>query len=364
MNYNRVDGGNYWESIVGDGDRTGMACFGRAACREAWRHLTNTHDVAAAKRIAATYCLIHAKRCAGENRDYDTTQKVLDALPGLLATVYGIRLAKPVPGRKCFLAGTDVLMADRTTKDIEDVKVGDKVLATDPETGETGKRKVTRLIVTEDDKLFNELTIATDEGHEKLTATHEHPFWSPSEKKWVEAGQLRPGMTLLTIDGSRATVQANRAYTKHARTYNLTVDDLHTYYVLAGVTPVLVHNSGGGIPPVDNARLQGIVNALFHGVGNANLIGDGSAMAAANQEALGGAQVEGRNHLTSTTQLRSSLNNFLTKDVIRLKGGKKEAVVRTARDIQVANSLISAIDDAHAGKYSGLGGYAGLGGCS
>ncbi|MFJ7775356.1 hypothetical protein [Streptomyces yangpuensis] len=52
---------------------------------------------------------------------------------------------------------------------------------------------------------------------------------------------------------------------------------------------------------------------------------------------------------------------FLTKDVVKLKGGKKETVVRTARDIEVANSLIAAIDDALAGKYTGLGNYAGLG---
>lgn len=149
---------------------------------------------------------------------------------------------KPV-GCKCFLAGTDVLMADGTTKDIDDVKRGDEVLATDPETGKTGKRKVTRLIVNEDDKHFSELTISTEDGPKKLTATHEHPFWSPSEKQWVEASNLRPGMTLLTVDGSRAFVEANRAYSKHARTYNLTVDDLHTYYVLAEDTPVLVHNS-------------------------------------------------------------------------------------------------------------------------
>ncbi|WP_326647288.1 polymorphic toxin-type HINT domain-containing protein [Streptomyces sp. NBC_01750] len=149
---------------------------------------------------------------------------------------------------KCFLAGTDVLMANGSTKDIEDVKQGDEVLATDPESGETGKRKVTRLIVTEDDKHFNELTISTQDGPKKLTATNEHPFWSPSEKRWVEAGQLRPGMTLLTVDGSRASVEANRAYSKHARTYNLTVDDLHTYYVLAGETPVLVHNSNCDLP--------------------------------------------------------------------------------------------------------------------
>ncbi|MGW1881296.1 polymorphic toxin-type HINT domain-containing protein [Streptomyces sp. NPDC001970] len=144
---------------------------------------------------------------------------------------------------KCFLAGTDVLMADGSTKDIEDIELGDEVAAKDPETGESGSRKVTRLIRTDDDKYFNELTIATDDGPKKLTATHEHPFWSPSEKRWVEAGQLQPGATLLTHEGATVTVTNNRPFTKHARTYNLTVEDIHTYYVLAGNTPVLVHNS-------------------------------------------------------------------------------------------------------------------------
>jgi RHS repeat-associated protein len=144
---------------------------------------------------------------------------------------------------KCFLAGTDVLMADGKTKDIEDVELGDKVLATDPETGETGAREVTHLIVTEEDKHFNELSIATEDGVKKLTATHEHPFWSPSEKSWIAASDLTPGMTLLADDGDTVIVTANRPFTKHARTYNFTVDGLHTYYVLAGDTPVLVHNS-------------------------------------------------------------------------------------------------------------------------
>ncbi|MGW3647008.1 polymorphic toxin-type HINT domain-containing protein [Streptomyces sp. NPDC000878] len=146
---------------------------------------------------------------------------------------------------KCFLAGTDVLMADGTTEDIEDIELGDVVQATDPETGETGPREVTRLIVTEDDKHFNELSIATQDGIEKLTATHEHPFWSSSANEWVKAGNLTQGMTLLTDDGGTVIVTGNRAYTQHATTYNLTVDDLHTYYVLAGDTPVLVHNSDG-----------------------------------------------------------------------------------------------------------------------
>ncbi|MEU5753725.1 polymorphic toxin-type HINT domain-containing protein [Streptomyces sp. NPDC047829] len=149
---------------------------------------------------------------------------------------------------RCFLAGTDVLMADGRTKDIEDVEVGDEVQATDPLTGESGPRRVTQLIVTENDKKFNELSIATENGIEKLTATHEHPFWSPSLNDWVEARDLSKGMTLLTDDGETVIVTANRPFAKHARTYNFTVDDLHTYYVLAGQTPVLVHNSNCDLP--------------------------------------------------------------------------------------------------------------------
>ncbi len=149
-----------------------------------------------------------------------------------------------LPGCKCFLAGTDVLMADGSTKDIEDVEVGDEVRATDPETGETGNREVTALIVTEDDKHFNTLSIATENGIEELTATYEHPFWSPSVNAWLPARELTAGSALLTDDGTTVIVTANNPYTQHAKTYNLTVDDLHTYYVLAGTVPVLVHNSG------------------------------------------------------------------------------------------------------------------------
>ncbi|WP_405618248.1 polymorphic toxin-type HINT domain-containing protein [Streptomyces sp. NBC_00076] len=157
------------------------------------------------------------------------------------------------PCAQCFLAGTDVLMADGTTKDIENIRVGDKVQATDPKTGESGPRNVTRLIITEDDKHFNELSIATEDGIEKLTATHEHPFWSPSERRWVEAQALKPGMTLLTDEGTTVVITDNRPFIRHARTYNLTVDDLHTYYVLAGATPVLVHNSNCS----SNAKILG-----------------------------------------------------------------------------------------------------------
>ncbi|MFE2376130.1 polymorphic toxin-type HINT domain-containing protein [Streptomyces sp. NPDC059398] len=147
---------------------------------------------------------------------------------------------------QCFLAGTKVLMADGSKENIEKIKVGDKVQATDPETGKSAKRKVTALIITEGYKHFDELTIKTKHGKAKLTATSTHPFWSPSAHHWIQAGTLKPGMTLLARDGSTVAVQAKHQFSKHARTYNLTIAQLHTYYVVAGTTPVLVHNTCGG----------------------------------------------------------------------------------------------------------------------
>ncbi|MEV8389269.1 polymorphic toxin-type HINT domain-containing protein [Streptomyces sp. NPDC056650] len=147
---------------------------------------------------------------------------------------------------QCFLAGTPILLADGNTKNIEDIEVGDKVLATNPATGETSAQPVTELLPSEGDKELNELTITTADGPEKITATAEHPFWAPKENAWINAADLKPGTTLSTPDGTTAKVAGNRPYKDHVRTYNFSVAKLHTYYVLAGAIPVLVHNICGG----------------------------------------------------------------------------------------------------------------------
>jgi hypothetical protein len=86
-------------------------------------------------------------------------------------------------------------------------------------------------------------------------------------------------------------------------------------------------------------------------------------MAAASAGANGMPNVEGGNHLLSTSQYRNALRNFLTRDTVRIKGGKNIPILRTATDIEVANSLIDAIGDAQAGNYNGAENYPGLGGC-
>ncbi|MEW1632764.1 polymorphic toxin-type HINT domain-containing protein [Streptomyces sp. NPDC093801] len=171
-------------------------------------------------------------------------KKVAD---GIEDAVKGSRVGKHLPTcavkpKHSFPAGTRVLMGDNTTRSIEQLAVGDQVLATDPETGVTGPRRVDATIYTPDDREFTTLTL--DEKHDggTLTTTDHHPFWSENEKKWKNAADLTPQDTLRANAGDPTQIAGVRHWISLQPAYNLTVNDLHTYYVLAGTTPVLVHN--------------------------------------------------------------------------------------------------------------------------
>lgn len=144
-----------------------------------------------------------------------------------------------------FIPGTQVLMGDGSRKKIEDVKIGDTILTTDTRTGENRRKKVIETIRTESDKEFTELTVATRDGESVIVATNTHPFWVPELESWVDAGDLEAGQFLRTSSGTPIRIAAVNRYVKQQRTHDLTIDDIHAYYVLAGQTPVLVHNSGG-----------------------------------------------------------------------------------------------------------------------
>ncbi|MEU3249919.1 polymorphic toxin-type HINT domain-containing protein [Streptomyces sp. NPDC006997] len=156
--------------------------------------------------------------------------------------------AKVLKACNSFVPGTEVLMADGTTKPIEDVDVGDEILATDPETGRTEVKTVTAEITGEGLKHLVTLTLTIDGERVILTATDGHPLWVPDLGAWVDAGLLTPGQRLRTASGKSARITTVHHTIRPARVHNLTVADLHTYYVLAGQTPVLVHNSNCDLP--------------------------------------------------------------------------------------------------------------------
>ncbi len=67
----------------------------------------------------------------------------------------------------------------------------------------------------------------------------------------MPANELRPGMRVQTPTGAWADVTDVRRWQQQATVHNLTVTNAHTYYVVAGETPVLVHNCNGNVKSGD-----------------------------------------------------------------------------------------------------------------
>ncbi|WP_170166737.1 RHS repeat-associated core domain-containing protein [Lentzea atacamensis] len=141
-----------------------------------------------------------------------------------------------------FVPGTRVLMADGSSKPIEQIKLGDQVLATDPETGQSRAEGVVRTIVGDGSKNLVQLTV--DGQSEKIVATDGHRFWLPELKEWVRADKLVAGVWLQTSSGTWVQVVQVRRWSAEQRVHNLTVSGAHTYSVLAGNTAFLSHNCG------------------------------------------------------------------------------------------------------------------------
>ncbi|WP_433793802.1 putative Ig domain-containing protein [Actinoplanes sp. CA-252034] len=140
--------------------------------------------------------------------------------------------------RNSFRADTQVLMADGGTVAIQDIRLGQKVLAGDPASQVATPQAVIALIVNTDTEL-TDLTLA--DGSVIHTTAH-HPFWTPQQQKWTDAQDLADGATLSSTNGGTVTVKSVHNFAGSATMYNLTVESIHTFYVMAGDRPVLVHN--------------------------------------------------------------------------------------------------------------------------
>jgi hypothetical protein len=140
-------------------------------------------------------------------------------------------------------------MADWSTKRIIQIKIGDRVASAVPGGDKNENHVVENVILTKDDRDFVDLKIASPvqggvpQKTAHLTTTYHHPFYDITQAAFVDASELKVGDQLQQADGKPAVVESVRLYHATAITYNLTISGLHTYYVLAGDAPVLVHNS-------------------------------------------------------------------------------------------------------------------------
>ncbi|MBE1875988.1 polymorphic toxin-type HINT domain-containing protein [Myceligenerans pegani] len=172
-------------------------------------------------------------------------------------------------GTACSFAGTTgVLMADGSIKAIEDITPGDKVIATDPETGKQAVREVEATHV-HDDVL---ITLRLEDG-QTIRTTEDHPFWNATDQEFQRADELDQGDKVLDDHGDLHAVAGIENDVTFEPAWNLTVAGLHTYHVItdpargppatdtvggtidADATSVLVHNC-------DPALAKGVVDSL------------------------------------------------------------------------------------------------------
>ncbi|MEI5033273.1 polymorphic toxin-type HINT domain-containing protein [Streptomyces sp. S1A(2023)] len=224
-----------------------------------------------------------------------------------------------------FVPGTLVVMADGSRKPIENVKLGDKVLATDPKTGETTAQPVVSTILGEGAKNLVKVTVRTgdaspgnlgdavrasgrdgggvpvdtgllqlqptndgtgaDTATGTVVATDGHPFWIPSLGEWVDASELEPGQRLQSSAGSWLQITAVQTWTQNAAVHNLTIADTHTYYVLAGEASALVHNSNCEGPILTKAQSNQVLDYLGYKETKEKSAGRGAAKIWVNKKA-------------------------------------------------------------------------------
>lgn len=133
----------------------------------------------------------------------------------------------------CFAAGTKVLMADGTQKNIEEIKAGDFVLTRYGESdAKLTKTKVTKTHIADESGYL------IINGNLKVTANH--IIWI--NDSWKEAGSIQIGDVLTNSGDKKIKVDSIEWQRGKTVVYNLETEKYHTYFA----DGIWVHNQKGG----------------------------------------------------------------------------------------------------------------------
>jgi len=146
----------------------------------------------------------------------------------------------------CFLAGTKVLMADGSYKNIEDVKIGDLVLSYDEVSKGTKEGRVSEAFHHSSAEMPDYYIIINKD----LKVTPNHRFYSAG--KWVYAGDLKIGDKLYSQDKSDYYIYSLKMVYSKEPCFDLEIEKYHTYFVsmVNDGVDVLVHNPAkDNLPP-------------------------------------------------------------------------------------------------------------------
>ena len=159
----------------------------------------------------------------------------------------------------CFVAGTQIATEEGSIA-IEDIRVGMKVYAHDPETGENALKEVANTFVRESGELVH-ITV----NGEEITTTPTHPFYVP-QKGWTDAIRLRAGDRLQLLNGEYVVIEQvqHEILETPVTVYNFEVEEFHTYYVTGSA--ILVHNANcGDVSRMTNGKANEVRDKIISG---------------------------------------------------------------------------------------------------
>ena len=136
----------------------------------------------------------------------------------------------------CFVAGTKV-KTENGFKNIEDIKIGEKVYSFNLDNNEIELKEVLELIHSSAKDTYK-LTI----GGKTVEMTSKHQVYIV-DKGWTRAYDVKSGDMMLSINGEKIKITniEYKKYDKPIQTYNLTVEGNSNYFVTD--IQVLVHNA-------------------------------------------------------------------------------------------------------------------------
>ncbi|MEZ4087363.1 MAG: polymorphic toxin-type HINT domain-containing protein [Candidatus Gracilibacteria bacterium] len=133
----------------------------------------------------------------------------------------------------CFIAGTQILMADGSTKSIEDIQSGDAILTrAEARDGRLVAGKVVKTVEHD----INEYLLINNH----LGVTKEHIIFLNGQ--WQLAGKAKLGDTLLDQNGTPVVINSIETIHESRKVYNFEVENYHTYFA----DGIYVHNQKGG----------------------------------------------------------------------------------------------------------------------
>lgn len=149
----------------------------------------------------------------------------------------------------CFEAGTQILVAlDGTTRNIENIEIGDQVISYNEETGQFFRSKIAGL---QENTHVTDIAEVILENGMSVRMNAYHPLLTVEGYKSLTCYNNLPLLTendiIITKEGQSAIKSINRGEKDPEHMYNLTLSGLYHNYVANGI---VVHNASCASTPV------------------------------------------------------------------------------------------------------------------